>query len=315
MDRAFAKICDSICIAGPHGKHNFQVEMPSKALGISLPQLIEIVKAVFKLKVVTEANWAYLLSLFAQLEPQFSFGKLNGETIRKGDRSELFRWNALTKTSETSMGDADTRMFCISRELINSALLDGRLISLPENSMLLLQFIGSFGRNGVNQAELASFMNSDPKTIYHFLKPLMQNDLIIRTPISVTKIFTYQIILSRFEDDELGGSEASAATGNLSSVEIRELLVDLLEKAPNRCMTSRELFAASGIHRSFIKVFRRAAVQLSERGWIEIQINHQLHGHNLRTFRLIRQGDYQKSGMNLESVRNQGVHLRNIYFF
>ena len=253
------------------------------------------------MEVVIEANWSYLMTLFAQLEPEFSFGTFAGEAIRKGDQNQLFYWAPVTKISRASLNDVETRIYCTSLSLINSTLLDGRLISLTENSLLALQLIGSFGRNGVNQADMARLLGCDPKTVFHFLKPLIVNDLIIRTPISVARAFTYQITLSRFEDDEFEAND-SGRSDNISSVEMRQMIIDLLAKAPNRCMTSRDIFAASGVHRSMIKAFRRAVLLLSEKGWIEIAVDHQLYGQNLRYFRLIREGDYRKTEIPVDPV-------------
>ncbi len=302
MDRAFAQVCDSICIAGPHGKKNLNTKsVLKKSLGISIPQLIDKLKEAFKLEAVTETVWSYFLSLFAQLEPDFAFGKASREAITKGDRNKLINWSPMTKLKAVSMNDTEARIYCTNLDLINSTLLDGRLIALPENSLLALQVIGSFGRNGVNQAELAHVMSSESRTIFHFLKQLMQNDLIIRTPICVSKMFTYQLMLSRFEDDELGQDDPELKS-SVSSVELRQSIIDLLSKAPNQTLNSMELFAASGLNRSTIKVMRRAILYLESKGVLEISIDHRLKGHNLRIFRLLRTNFNKPNDIKMDLV-------------
>lgn len=271
-------------------------------LGLSMHQFIDELKRAFRLETVSEANWAYFLSLFKQLEPDFAFGKISsGDPILKGNRSRLFSWSPVAIVDNVSMADNEARVFCTNQELRNSVLLDGRILPLPENSLLILQLIGSYGRDGVTQSDLARVLGCDSKSVFHWLKPLMVNDLIIRTPVSVAKTFTYQIVLSRFEEDDLYETE-TGLTMNYSSVEIRQLIIDILSKAPSQRLTSGEVFAATGLHRSQLKAFRRAVLQLSEKGWIEISIEHQLLRQNLRVLRLLCQGDYKRSDIKARQV-------------
>ena len=274
----------------------------SEFLGLTIPQLVELLKVEFKLQSVSEDNWKYLLSQFKQLDPEFTFGKLNGPALIKGYKNRLFSWAPLKKVINVDMNDVDARIYCTNQQLLNSTLLDGRLVVLPDNSLLALQLIGSHGRGGVNQADLAHLMFCDSKSVFHWLKPLMLNDLIIRTPISISKCFTYQITLAHYEDEELDGNEGGLSK-NLSSVEIRQLIVDILSKAPGNCLCSRETFSACGIHRSQIKGFRRAAVRLQEMGWIQISIERQLFCQDLRVFRLLRRGDVKRTEIKVQPVK------------
>ena len=194
------------------------------------------------------------------------------------------------------------RFFCSNPTLRHSTLLQGRPLQLSESSLQLLEVIAAHGRNGLTQAELAKVLGCDSKNAFHWLKSLVANDLIARTPVASKKSFTYLLILTKYWDDEISyqhGATSHSETHNVvSSKEIRQRIVDILAKAPNQTMVSKDVFDQTGLDSLLIKNFRRAATKLNEIGWLEYLFEDQLVGPYCRLFRLKRK---PSEGLDLKS--------------
>lgn len=189
--------------------------------------------------------------------------------------------------------------YCSKPEIRQISLLQGRPIQLSECSLQTLEQIASHGRRGVTQAELAKLLGCDSKTVFHWLKNLIYNDLITRTPVASKKSFTYLLTLTKYLDEDLSESLQIAQTHTVvSSKEIRQRIVDILAKAPNQTMVSKDVFATTGLDRQFIKNFRRAATKLNEIGWLEYLFEDQLIGPCCRLFKLKRK---PAEGLDLKS--------------
>ena len=90
------------------------------------------------------------------------------------------------------------RFYCPNPALRYSSLFRGRPIQLSESSLQVLEVIAAHGRDGLTQAELAKVIGCDSKNAFHWLKSLIANDLIVRTPVASKKSFTYLLTLTRF---------------------------------------------------------------------------------------------------------------------
>lgn len=195
---------------------------------------------------------------------------------------------------DTFMACSDPSSFyfyCSNPQIRCNSLFQGRPIQLSESSLQTLELIASYGRKGVTQAELAKLLGCDSKSAYHWLKSLISNDLIARTPVASKKSFTYLLTLTKYLDDDLSTApliEIDQTHTIVSSKEIRQMIVQILAKAPNQTMVSKDVFAETGLDRQFIKNFRRAATKLNEIGWLEYLFEDQLIGPCCRLFRLKR---------------------------
>jgi hypothetical protein len=195
---------------------------------------------------------------------------------------------------DTFMACSDPSSFyfhCSNPQIRYNSLFQGRPIQLSESSLQTLEQIASYGRKGVTQAELAKLLGCDSKSAFHWLKSLISNDLIARTPVASKKSFTYLLTLTKYLDDDLSTApliEIDQTHTIVSSKEIRQMIVQILAKAPNQTMVSKDVFAETGLDRQFIKNFRRAATKLNEIGWLEYLFEDQLIGPCCRLFRLKR---------------------------
>lgn len=186
------------------------------------------------------------------------------------------------------------RFFCANEKERLNRLFNGRPIQLSESSQQTLQVIGSFGRKGLTQAELARVLDCDSRNAFHWLKGLLSNDLVVKTPVASKKSFTHLLTLARFldEDETVPAVAIPSADSEHqlipSSKEIRQTIVNILAKAPNQTMSSRDVFAATGLDRSLVKNYRRAVTKLCEIGWLEFVISESFVGPCLRVFRLTR---------------------------
>lgn len=196
----------------------------------------------------------------------------------------------ITISTWTSVNPSDLRFYCPSARIRYEHLLQGRPIQLSESSLQALEVIASHGQNGVTQAELAKILGCDSKNAFHWIKSLIANDLIARTPVASKKSFTYLLTLTRYLDEEIvvqnntGGQSQTL----VSSKEIRQMIVDILAKAPDQTMVSRDVFIQTGLDGGLLKHFRRAATKLNEIGWLEYLFESQLVGPYCRLFKLKR---------------------------
>lgn len=189
--------------------------------------------------------------------------------------------------------------YCSNPQIRYNSLFQGRPIQLSESSLQTLEQIASHGRRGITQAELAKSLGCDSKNAFHWLKSLISNDLIARTPVASKKSFTYLLTLTKFLDEDLPTSPQISQTHTIiSSKEIRQRIVEILAKVPNQTMVSKDVFAETGLDRQFIKNFRRAATKLNEIGWLEYLFEDQLIGPCCRLFRLKRK---PSEGLDLKS--------------
>lgn len=194
------------------------------------------------------------------------------------------------ETFLTSPDPTNFHFYCSNSSIRHSALFQGRPILLSESSLQTLEQIASHGRNGVTQAELSKLLGCDSKNVFHWLKSLIANDLIARTPVASKKTFTYLLTLTKFVDEDISAASTEITQSHtiVSSKEIRQRIVDILAKAPNQTMVSKDVFAQTGLDYQLIKNFRRAATKLNQIGWLEYLFEDQLIGPCCRLFRLKR---------------------------
>lgn len=196
----------------------------------------------------------------------------------------------ISTVSELLAASTDAlRIVCTDDALRRQHLFDGRPIVLSDSSLLAIEIIASHGRQGVTQAELARLMGCDSRSAFHWLQTLVAHDLIVRVPVTANKTFTYLLTLTCFVDEELGmrddATDLDLSTA-VSTVDIRQMIVDILAKAPDQTMVSMDIFAATGLAPSQVKAFRRAALKLNEMGWLEYPYEEQLAGPYCRLYRL-----------------------------
>ena len=79
-----------------------------------------------------------------------------------------------------------------------------------------------------------------------------------------------------FLDEDIKASSHSETYTVVSSKEIRQSIIDILAKAPNQTMVSKDVFLQTGLDPLLIKNFRRAATKLNEIGWLEYLFEDQL---------------------------------------
>lgn len=222
---------------------------------------------------------------------------------------------ALNLTDPSSL-----RFYCASPSLRHAVLFQGRPIQLSESSLQVFEVIAAYGRKGLTQAELAKVLGCDSKNAFHWLKSLVANDLIARTPVASKKSFTYLLTLTKYLDEEISHQHqeipqqgisnqnrqpTSPTSTNhndthtvVSSKEIRQSIIDILAKAPAQTMVSKDVFDQTGLDPLLIKNFRRAATKLNEIGWLEYLFEDQLVGPYCRLFRLKRR---PAEGLDLKS--------------
>lgn len=258
-------------------------------LGMLVSDFWNECKTFFKLEALNDTTTNYILSLFEQLKPTYNFGYLNEPAYMKGDAKQLVIFGKMTASEAVDPKDPQLRVYCADPNTRLSVLLENCPIALNENSSTALQIIGSFGRKGVIQAELAKIMHCDPKSVFHWLLPLVRADLISRTPVAV-KSFSYQLMLSRLEDDDLT-TTTNVLSDNVTVKDIRQRIIDKLAEAPNQSLPSLNLFSACGIPRSRIPTWKSAVSDLLTNGWIEAYMETSFL-KDIRVFRLLKKGDF-----------------------
>ncbi|TEB18358.1 hypothetical protein C9890_0400 [Perkinsus sp. BL_2016] len=283
MDTAWKSIKETTSLSGPHG--------------ISWPQFIQELGGVMKLT-EKQLQWPpgpalkYLLEIYACQLDGYAFGKYPSEQRVKDPKTKLIYFADLEPVTITNFDKItspdDLRFYCPNSSIRRAHLFQGRPIQLSESSLQALEVIASHGQKGLTQAELAKVLGCDSKNAFHWLKSLIANDLIVRTPVASKKAFTYLLTLTRYLDNEISLVNSTETHTVVSSKEIRQRIVDILAKAPDQTMVSKDVFAQAGLDHFLIKHFRRAATKLNEIGWLEYLFEDQLVGPYCRLFRLKR---------------------------
>lgn len=143
-------------------------------------------------------------------------------------------------------------------------IVGSRSIHLTEASYRALKLICSSGRDGLVQGDLCKLLGIDHKTIFHHLKILIQQGLIIRFPVTLNKTFTYILLHWSFAEEE---PSLNNDNFNASSFTVRELILKTLQTAPSNALTTNELFTSTQI--ASRKVYQKAVSTLACQGHIE----------------------------------------------
>lgn len=257
--------------------------------GMLLNDFFNECKAVFKLETLHDTATSYIISLFEQLKPTYNFGHLNGAAYSKDNAKQPIIFGNMTTVSEFNPKDPELRVYCTDAKVRLAVLLENRPIVLTEYSMIALQIIGSFGRKGVIQADLAKIMQCDSRSVFHWLLPLVRAELITRTPIAV-KSFSYQLMLSQLEDEDFTAT-AMIPNENASLKDIRQKIIDILTDTSNQTLSSIELFAACEIPRSRVSTWKSAVNDLLTAGWMEVFMEKSIL-KDVRVFHLLRKGEF-----------------------
>lgn len=189
---------------------------------------------------------------------------------------------------------ADT--FTLQQEARRHLLAEGRLIRLSDFAWSVLEQIGQCREAGIAQSDLARALGTDPRTLFHHLKPLLRHELITRIPIAFKKTFTYQCVLTRFLDE---GTQGHGFEGGrvLTTAEMSKMIMEVLEGT--RTMTLTGVFARLGLPQKSIKQFRRVVLKLVVNGNVDVMSASELGGQN-RILRFKRSLDAASAGKGVQ---------------
>lgn len=175
---------------------------------------------------------------------------------------EFLTSNAISRNICTALleNDAivrkDGRVFA-SVEMQDICLLENREIHLTDKSRMALGLIGSRGLDGVTQSELSSLLNVDHKTCYHYLKSLIQSDLIVRISVASKKSFTYICMLAKVFDDDLLSKSTSKSLPRSADHCTKDMILQLLSSIDSIAVPTKDLFAMARLHPRQARQFRR----------------------------------------------------------
>ena len=154
-----------------------------------------------------------------------------------------------------------------TRELEEYFITGNRSLHLTDTAYRALKIIAASGRDGVVQGDLCKQLDIDHKTIFHHLKPLIRSELILRYPVTYNRTFTY-ILLHWSYSTSTSDDEVSNQKGvGVSLGTAKQVLLRLLQEAPNRTMPGNELFGGAQLDNR--KVFEKAISALACQGLIE----------------------------------------------
>lgn len=192
--------------------------------------------------------------------------------------------------------DAKDRLLTVSNSLLRRVLLLGTAQSITDTALHVLSTVAARREAGITQADLARELSMDPRTLFHHLKPLVANRLIVKIPVSANRSFTNLLKLARFADEKGDNSGGTAAKGSsqsgvspitVSTVEIRQRVVRML--AEHDSMLSRRMFEELQLDRSMVKSYRRAVLWLLAEGVLESIGSRELGGaEDGRVYRLVK---------------------------
>ncbi|GJJ74860.1 general transcription factor 3C polypeptide 1 [Entomortierella parvispora] len=145
----------------------------------------------------------------------------------------------------------------------------GVAIGMPDASFHILQTITASREVGVTQVVLAKQFSIDPKSMFHFLKVLLQMKLIVKIPVTTDGLYTLLCLHVKFADKNMGYQAMTTVTTVtqplISSSDgrrfegllkqdskrvsyysglIKQKLTDILGHAKNQVMTLEDLILA-----------------------------------------------------------------------
>jgi len=145
----------------------------------------------------------------------------------------------------------------------------GVAIGMPDASFHILQSIAAAREFGVTQVFLAKQFAIDPKSMFHFLKVLLQMKLIVKIPVTTDGLYTLLCLHIKFADKNMGYQAMTTVTTVtqplISSSDgrrfegllkqdskrvsyysglIKQKLTDILGHAKNQVMTLEDLIQA-----------------------------------------------------------------------
>lgn len=140
---------------------------------------------------------------------------------------------------------------------------------MPDASFHILQTIAAAREVGVTQVILAKQFAIDPKSMFHFLKVLLQMKLIVKIPVTTDGLYTLLCLHIKFADKNMGYQAMTTVTTVaqplISSSDgrrfegllkqdskrvsyysglIKQKLTDILGHAKNQVMTLEDLIQA-----------------------------------------------------------------------